>query len=54
MTRSIRVDEEVFAELQRLAKEWDMEFQKPNLILRRALCLPPPDDTPSSDEKKEN
>lgn len=46
-TKPIRVDSDVYAELQRLAKQWGMEFKSPNEVLRRALALSPP---PSKDD----
>jgi predicted transcriptional regulator len=42
-TRTIRIDDEVFAELQRLAVEFNMQLSTPNNVLRRALLLSPPE-----------
>ena len=38
-TRTIRVDGDVFVELQRLAKQHGMGFSSPNAVLRRALSI---------------
>ena len=40
-TKTIRIDAEVYAELQRLAEEYQAQFDTPNNVLRRVLCLPP-------------
>jgi hypothetical protein len=40
MSRTIRIDDEVFAELQRLAASYGMQFGTPNSVLRRVLTIP--------------
>lgn len=40
--KTVRLHADVYRELQRLAREWGMEFRSPNEVLRRALALPPP------------
>lgn len=43
-TRQIRIDDDVFAELQRIAAEQNLQFAKANVVLRWVLRLPPPGD----------
>lgn len=40
MSRTIRIDDEVFAELQRLAVGYGMQFETPNNVLRLVLSIP--------------
>lgn len=55
MSRQIRVDAEVFAELQRRAVEYGMQFATPNNVLRRLLEVtpPPPPDQDDADAQRD-